>query len=344
MQQEIFTPGDLLDANGKLVAAGFARRPLLRFNPENIGRFRSRWANRLRLKQWDYYGITTPEYFFSVCITDLGYMGLVFAYFIDFAAGTIKDSFKVTPLGAGCNLPLSSESGDNHFHSGNVKMSFLKQGETRTLTVRWPRFQGADDLNADLRVTQPATDDSIVMATPIDDKGFYYNHKANGMPTEGRFSIGSKTYEPTSETALCCLDWGRGVWPYATFWIWANASGRLPDGRRFGLNLGRGFGVLSAATENCFFIDGKMTKLGDVTIAYDAYDTNKPWSFVSDDGRLELVLTPFYHRKSTINLMVFKSKVNQMFGRYNGKVIDDEGRAHPIENLIGWAEDHFAMW
>ncbi len=27
------------------------------------------------------------------------------------------------------------------------------------------------------------------------------------------------------------LDWGCGVWDYRSFWVWASASGFLPDGR-----------------------------------------------------------------------------------------------------------------
>lgn len=52
-------------------------------------------------------------------------------------------------------------------------------------------------------------------------------------------------------------DWGRGVWEYSSFWNWASASGFLPDGRRVGLNLGCGFGDLSAATENCLVLEGR---------------------------------------------------------------------------------------
>jgi len=37
------------------------------------------------------------------------------------------------------------------------------------------------------------------------------------------------------------MDWGRGVWKYASNWIWARGQGFLKDGKRFSLNLGGGF-------------------------------------------------------------------------------------------------------
>jgi Protein of unknown function (DUF2804). len=33
-----------------------------------------------------------------------------------------------------------------------------------------------------------------------------------------------------------------------------------------------------------------------------------------------------------------------MFGRYNGKVIADDGEVIPIKDLIGFAEEHHAKW
>ena len=182
------------------------------------------------------------------------------------------------------------------------------------------------------------------MATPIDEHGFYYNHKINCMPTRGSFTLGSDTYDFHPDAALASLDWGRGVWPYSTYWIWASASGFLPDRRTVGLNLGHGFGDLSAATENCFYVDGRMTKLGLVDIAFDESDTNKPWTFTADDGRLALTFTPFHHRRSNIDVGLVASKVNQMFGSYSGKLVDDAGTRYDLDNLIGWAENHRARW
>jgi hypothetical protein len=75
------------------------------------------------------------------------------------------------------------------------------------------------------------------------------------------------------------LDWGRGVWQYRSFWNWASASGFQPDGSTIGLNLGCGFGDLSAATENCFILDGKVHKLEQVTFGYDSKNYLLPWKF-----------------------------------------------------------------
>ena len=62
------------------------------------------------------------------------------------------------------------------------------------------------------------------------------------------------------------------------------------------------------------------------------------------DGRLDLEFTPFIERVAKTNLLVITSEVHQMFGRYRGTVITDEGEVIKMDGLIGWAEEHHARW
>ena len=55
--------------------------------------------------------------------------------------------------------------------------------------------------------------------------------------------------------------------------------------------------------------------------------------------------TPFWiERVATTSLAVITSEVHQMFGRYNGQVVADDGEIVKIENLVGFAEEHHARW
>ena len=344
MQREITAHGPLLDERGNLRERGYSRLMLLDYNPENIRLTPSRLLNRLRLKEWDYYATTTRDFFFSVTVSHVGYIGLVFAYFIDFHDNSQVERTIVLPLGRGCELPRSSATGDVHFRRGNLHIDFLREAERRIIKVDWPRFHKRDTLRAELEVSQPSDLDSIVIATPIGKHLFYYNHKINCMKTSGHISLGSRELDARPDTALTSLDWGRGVWAYRTFWNWASASGFLPDGRTIGLNLGAGFGDLSAATENCFYLNGKMTKLEGLKFDYDSRDYFHPWRFVTSEGQLDLTFTPFFERPSKFNLGVLRTEVHQMFGHYDGQVTTDSGETIRVDRLVGWAEEHHALW
>jgi hypothetical protein len=64
----------------------------------------------------------------------------------------------------------------------------------------------------------------------------------------------------------------------------------------------------------------------------------------SPDGRLDLEFTPFRERLARTNLLLIASEVHQMFGRYRGRVILDDGESVDVQGLVGWAEEHRARW
>jgi hypothetical protein len=111
-----------------------------------------------------------------------------------------------------------------------------------------------------------------------------------------------------------------------------------------GLNLGFGFGDTAAATENTLILDGRVHKLGQVSITYNPHDFKQPWRMVAADGRLDLTFTPFLERVARTNLLLIASEVHQMFGRYHGRAIADDGEAIAIDGLVGFAEEHHARW
>jgi len=345
MQTELTEPTVLLDGRGKLVQVGWARFPILDCNLEQVA-FYPRLARPLqfaRVKRWDYYAIFTPQRFFSATIADLGYAGNVFVYTLDFNSGDLHEEGLVIPLGKGVVLSRNT-TGVCQYEGQGVRLRFEAGDGRRHIIVDWPGFHEGRGVKAEISLLQAENHQSMNIVIPIPNKRFYYNHKINCLPSSGHLQYGDieETLEPGS--SLGQLDWGRGVWEYSSFWNWASASGFLQDGRRFGLNLGTGFGDTSAATENALILEGVVHKLGVVPFVYNPQDFMQPWKFQDDEGRLNLVFTPFKDRVATTRLVVIDSEVHQLFGRYSGKVVTDEGEELQLEGLVGFAEEHKARW
>lgn len=344
-QHEITTSSPLLDRDGRLAQVGWARAALLDCNLEAV-HFYSRVFSplqRLRVKRWDYYGVTTPDRFFSATLADLGYAGQAFVYTVDFITGQYHEETLTLPPGGAITLPRNSTEGESHFDNGKERLNFQVLPEERRLSVAWPSFDGKP-LSAEITLRTAPAHESTVVVIPIRGRRFYYNRKMNCLPAEGWLQIGDQRTAITPETCLGNLDWGRGVWEYRSFWVWASASGFLPDRRTIGLNLGFGFGDTSAATENTLILDGRVHKLGQVDFTYDSRNFKQPWRMVSPDGRLDLIFEPFLERVAATNLLVITSEVHQMFGRYRGTARSDDGETIAIEGLIGFAEEHHAKW
>jgi len=344
MQTELTQPSLLLKSDGDLAQIGWSRQPVLDCNLESARFYALRPLQRFRIKRWDYYAVFTPRRFFSATIADLGYAGNIFVYTLDFETRELREEGLVIPLGTGIELPRNSTRGDSHFEDKRVKLHFSVGVDKRHLSVSWPDFHEGRGIQAEIDLATPPGYESMNIVIPIGKKRFYYNRKINCLPASGTLRYGDLHEEFNPGESLGSLDWGRGVWEYQSFWNWASASGFLPDGRNIGLNLGLGFGDLSAATENAFILDNRIHKLDQVKFEYVSGDTMQPWHFTDNQSRLDLTFTPFKERLAQTNLGIITSEVHQMFGSYNGHVTTETGDIISIQDLIGFAEEHHAKW
>ncbi|MCF8470219.1 MAG: DUF2804 domain-containing protein [Parvibaculum sp.] len=339
MQHEL-TPGDLLDAEGVLCEAGWARGETRRYRRAAI---RAPW---FRIKEWDYYCVLTEGYGLSCVVADNGYMGLLGVTWLDFETPDKVEESIVTLLPRGrMALPESADTGDIVQHHQKIDIAFRHEAGGRRLTLDCPGFAKGRGLAAEIFLRQPPMD-RMVIATPFANapRAFYYNQKINCMPAEGALTIGETTHRFEPSAAFGVLDWGRGVWTYDNIWYWGSASG-LVEGKPFGFNIGYGFGDTSAASENMVFVDGKAHKLDRVTfhIPTGTYD-GAPWRFTSNDGRFEMNFEPIIDRASTVDLKILRSIQHQVFGRFSGRVVLDDGRRVEVANLLGFAEEVRNRW
>ena len=88
----------------------------------------------------------------------------------------------------------------------------------------------------------------------------------------------------TMEPSEChgVQDFGRGVWPYRSFWNWGVATG-VQDGVRIGVNVGGKWTTGTGVNENGLLIDGRLHKImEDLRWDYDPNDWMRPWRVRAD--------------------------------------------------------------
>lgn len=326
---------NMLNQKGHLNEPGYALKEIFDYDRKQIK------ASKWRIKEWDYYCAISKDYAFSFTLADLGYMALITASLLDFKTGieTKNAQMKFFTFGK-LNLPNSTVKGDVVYENKTRSFKFLNQDNSRKLEINVKNFVDGLDLEADLEFKKYPNDDLMLIATPFKENPtrFYYNQKINCMNVSGKVSIGDTVYDFNESSDFGVLDWGRGVWTYKNTWYWGSLSGLDKAGKRIGLNLGYGFGDTSQATENIIFYDGKAHKLNEVKFVFDDQNFLKPWLFKDDQGRLELTMTPILDRQDNTNLLIIKNIGHQVFGKFNGYVILDNGEKKEIVNQIGFAE------
>ena len=343
MQNEIKKKGKLLDGCGNLRECGYAKSLILEYDRNDIK------ASKLRIKEWDYYLVHNDRYALAFTIADNGYMGLMSASWIDLSKPfeITKSIMTILPKGK-TNLPSTSVKGDSIFKNKNVSFEFLNDGNVRHLKVYYKKFNKDEDFSADI-VLSDEPKDSMVIATPFKkDKHFYYNQKIVGMKAEGSAKLGNKEISFDGKNSLGILDWGRGVWTYKNTWYWGAGCGYV-KGHLVGFNIGYGFGDTSNATENMLFYDGECHKIDGVTFNIPKDKDGKemytqPWTFTSNDGRFEMEFSPIIDRNSYTSALVISSDQHQVFGRFTGSMLLDNGKKIDVVDFLGFAEKVVNKW
>jgi hypothetical protein len=231
-QHEILEASPLLDAQGRLTQVGWARAPLLDCNLEQAA-FYPRPLRFFAAPARQAVGLLWRHDAGALLLRHPGGPGLcrqAFVYTVDFATGHYHEETLTIPPGGGIVLPRNSTAGASHFDNGAVRLAFTVTPDARRIAVTWPEFDGKP-LSAEISFALAPTHESTVVVIPIRGNRFYYNRKINCLPASGWLQIGDARTEINSATCLGNLDWGRGVWEYRSFWVWASASGFLADGR-----------------------------------------------------------------------------------------------------------------
>jgi len=338
------TPGKLLDENGQLQEAGYATSLVREYHRADIK------ASPLRIKEWDYYLIYNDLFGVALTIDDNGYMSMLSASFLNFdhSHEITSSPIGLFPMGK-TNLPSTSKEGISDLQIGKSHFTFTVENGVRHLKCSMKKFNSNLPFEADIFLTEEPQD-SMVIATPFAEnpKAFYYNQKIIGMRAFGTVTIGGETYTFDPQNSFGLLDWGRGVWTYKNTWYWGAGHGMV-DGHLVGFNIGYGFGDTSAASENMIFVDGIAHKFDKITfnIPKDEQgndDFMEPWTFTSSDGRFEMDFTPILDRASHTNLFFIESDQHQVFGKFNGTMILDDGSAIELKDFLGFAEKVKNKW
>lgn len=333
---ELFQPVQLCTSTGQLrpESIGFSRTPLHACN------LSGHWP---RKKKWNYWCITTPDWLFSITLSNIDYMGLAFAYFLDFGSRQFTEQTVMNPFGMGFEMPPGVNQSIS-FHHDSLQVAFNEAADGIQILAKSPNF-GGKQLEADLKIHRPAGHETLNVVIPWNPDCFQFTSKQNCLPCEGTIMLGADRYTAQADQSFACLDFGRGIWPYRGFWNWASFSG-IQNGRSVGVNLGGGWTDGTGLTENGILVDGKLTKLAeDMVFTYDTGNFMGPWKLhTRETDRVNLDFIPFYERVAKTNALVVKSEVHQMIGRFNGILCPDQGEPVVVKDMIGWAEDHHARW
>ena len=332
-ERELTQPVDLCDEGGRLAPAaiGFSRQPLVRAN------LSGHWP---RKKRWNFWNWIGPDFVFSVTLADID-----LASFCSFTLTDFKDGAQLGGASYGRSgrfaLPEVVEA-SVAFRAGGIEYQNQIQGSD--LAVRFRGRAGGEEVAADFSVRRPPGQESLNVVVPWTPSRFQLNSKHASLPCDGELRAGGRRYRFDPRTCFAVQDWGRGIWPYRSFWNWGVATGWAGD-VLLGVNFGAKWTTGTGSNENGILWNGRLHKvMEDLRWEYDGARWREPWHVVAPhSGALDLVLEPFAAHTPRLNLGLLATGGVCAFGRWRGRVCV-EGRELAVDGLLGWAEEFAHRW
>jgi hypothetical protein len=314
-------------------AVGWSRHPLHTCNlPPSLR----------RKKKWNYWAVTSNDLLFSATIADIDIFQLGGAYVFDRQTQRHIEKTVLQPPNT-IAIP-EALGGDMIIDHPEMRVALTDEGSGTRIRVEAADFGGMR-LKADIIVERPEGHETLNVVIPWTDVQFQYTSKQNTLPASGYVRLGDERLD-FGAPAFGCLDYGRGVWPEHTVWNWGSASG-VQGGRTVGLNLGGQWTDGTGMTENGICVDGRLTKISEALVfEYNRADMMKPWRVrTAATKRIDLLFQPEFERASESGRRDgYFSSAHQMFGRYSGRIVQDDGEPIEVRELFGWIEEHEARW
>ena len=338
-ENELTDPIDLCTAEGDRLnrgALGWSRRPLHRAN------LRGRFGVN---KRWDYWAVLAGDLVVSSVYADVDHLGLADVWWCDLPSGTTGGGGVVEVGNDGFDLPERPGTAPLRIERDGFALACVDDDAGTRLTASWTEPDGRPGA-LDVHVALPPGHESLNVVIPWSDELFNYTSKHQARPATGDLVVGDERREigGGAGDAWGVLDVGRGRWPAEITWNWGGGAGRV-DEHVLGLQFGARWTEGSGYTENGFFVDGRLTKIGrELDWRYDWDAPMEPWRIVDPEGQLDVTLHPRFDKHSQLPGRDKGSETHQVFGTFSGLVRTDDGTELAFDGLQGFAEEARQEW
>ncbi len=296
-----------------------------------------------------------------MAITDLGYAssGFVTVFNIDDKEVLANHSF----LGLPGSSDISAEpkeglqaSYNGLFNNARMSLSHPRGARSYSQHIDIPAGGGQPAVAFDATFGAGGPPPVTIIAPMIrsgEDRpgGAEMSVKSQALEGSGILNVGEKSYR--LDSVMASIDYSSGFMNHVTEWLWGSVTGRLEDGRAFGINMGEGFNDSDPrANNNLLWVqdnsgEWQIRHLPKLTFEFNPERPLEPWKVSADDPtfQVDLEFEPVAMHAEKRNLGIIAADFSQPSGLWKGQLTDRRtGEMFRFQGADGVAEDQYVKW
>lgn len=316
MKQIIENTKPLFDEDGEVKFGGWSKFPLFEYNKDDYGAPK-------QLVEKDSYFISSDEMGFYISVETEGSELGIRIILIDYKTKEIvRDSIRKKLWLDPTPLPQSPNLGEFKYNDKKLAMTITNTVDGNYIKCDFIDFNNYKNLFVKVKIRE-TNGESMNIIAPFDKnpKSFYHKRFVPNFTADGVVRIGGKDYNLNEKNSFVYLDWSRYSLPKRQkFQMFSTVFDN--NEKRVAINFASKVGNNRRGSENCYFINGKMTKVGRLRVAGDDKSNESDWEFSTVDKRVGLSFVP---SKTDGKAVLCKcDNITVVFGKLNGTLADGD--------------------
>lgn len=324
MKQIIENTKPVFDENGEVKFGGWSKAPLFKYNKDS-------YSTPNKLVEKDSYFISSNEMGFYISVETVGNEVIVKLVLVDFKTKEIiRDSVSKKLWLDPVPLPQSPNLGEFKYTDKKVALTITNTVEGNYIKCDFIDFNNYKNLFVKVKISD-TNGESMNIIAPFDKnpKCFYHKRFVPNFTANGVVRLGGTDYNLDESNSFVYLDWSRySLSRKHKFQVLSSVA--EAGEKKLAVNFASRVGNNRKGSENCYFFDGKLNKVGRLRVEGDDKKIESKWDFCTVNGSVGLVFTPSKKDGKVISCKC--DNLTIVFGKLNGVLFNDEDEVE-VKNI-----------
>lgn len=312
MQQLVENKKNIFNNNGELTFGGWSKSPLFEYN-------KKQHPAENKITEYDSYFVSNSEMAFYISFEITGIDINIKTILVDFKTQEIfKDNISRRMLLDPVTIPSGDSVGEFNYKDKRIALSVTNAIDGKYFKCDFIDFANIKNLFVKLFLKE-TNGDSMNMVSPFEKNKtcFYYKRFAENYTASGVVRFGGADYNVADDNSFVYFTKCRYLLSRHRKYQSLNGITDI-GGHKLTINLSSKVGSNRSGSENCYFVDGELIKIGRTKVVGDDKSVTGNWTFSTIDESVDITFSPIKTENGALGCKC--DKITFVVGMLNGKI------------------------